>query len=119
MNSRCTDPNNNRYKNYGARGIKVLWVTYREYERDMFSSWQEGLQIDRIDVNGDYSKENCRWVTAAQNAQNRTNSKLNLAQVAEIKKRFGAGAAYQESLAKEFGVSSRMIRYIGAGGAWR
>lgn len=120
MLARCCKPSNNRYKTYGGRGIKVSteWQQFSNFYRDMFSSWKYGLQIDRIDLHKDYSKENCQWVSLKENTQKRTSSKLTAEQAAEIKRRWAPGLAYQEQLAKEFGVSSRMIRYIGSGDAW-
>ena len=120
MLARCQKPNNNRYKTYGERGIQVSaeWQQFSNFYRDMFSTWKQGLQLDRIDLHRGYSKENCQWLSPKENAQKRTSSKLTAEQAAEIKKRYAPGAAYQEQLAKEFGVSGRMIRYIGSGDAW-
>lgn len=121
MKSRCENPAHNRFHTYGARGITVdaSWQTFGNFYLDMFSTWQKGKQIDRIDVNKGYSKENCRWVTRAENAQNRTNNRLTREQADEIRRRYLPGTANQEKLAAEFGVSSRMVRYIGDGKAWK
>lgn len=73
MNTRCKNPNDKRWKHYGGRGIKVLWLSFREFYNDMRSSYQPGLQIDRIDSNGNYCKDNCRWVTAEQQQNNKRN----------------------------------------------
>lgn len=78
MKSRCYNPNNNDYKNYGGRGIQVCdeWRYSLQYFHDwcMSNGWQKGLQIDRIDVNGDYEPSNCRFVTNKVNANNKRNS---------------------------------------------
>ena len=79
MKARCYNPNNKEYHNYGARGIKVCkeW-----HDSAIFGEWamshgyEKGLQIDRIDVDGDYCPENCRWVTPQVNANNRRNNVL-------------------------------------------
>lgn len=79
MKSRCENKNRKKYKDYGGRGIKVCdeWQ-----EAINFVSWalqngyKKGLQIDRINVNGDYEPNNCRWVTPKENARNRRNTKL-------------------------------------------
>lgn len=42
----------------------------------MREGYKEGLQLDRIDTNGDYTKENCRWVTAKENCRNRRDNSM-------------------------------------------
>lgn len=121
MHARCYSEAHNRYKNYGGRGIRVenTWHDFTNFYKDMFLAWAPSLQLDRINIDGNYGPENCRWVTLAENTRKRTNSKLNEGQVAEIRGLFRPGAAYQRALGAKYGVSSRMIRYIGAGDSWK
>lgn len=75
MRERCYSTKNKRYDVYGGRGIKVCdewrgdFVPFRDWAFD--NGFSEELQLDRIDTNGDYSPDNCRWVTVGQNNQNR------------------------------------------------
>lgn len=66
--SRCYNKNVKAYPNYGGRGIKVCdrWQEFRNFYDDMFSSWVPKLTLDRIDVNGDYSFENCKWIEKSE-----------------------------------------------------
>lgn len=75
MIRRCYNKNSTTYKWYGARGIKVCdaWRDFSVFLRDMGVS-PDGLEIDRIDNNGNYEPSNCRWVTHAENCQNRRTS---------------------------------------------
>lgn len=70
---RCSKPNNSNYKYYGWRGITCAWDTIESFIADMSEWYEKWLQIDRIDCDGNYKKENCRWVTAEINNQNRRN----------------------------------------------
>lgn len=72
MISRCYDSNNINYILYGYRGIKVCerWLDIKNFIEDMYPSYQEGLSLDRIDPNGDYEINNCRWATQTTQCRN-------------------------------------------------
>lgn len=75
MKQRCTNPNNEKYSLYGGRGIRVEFVGYVEFKAWALSSgYALGLSIDRIDSNGNYRPDNCRWATPKQQSNNLRNN---------------------------------------------
>lgn len=79
MIQRCTNSNNNSYKNYGGRGIDICdeWLDFANFYRDMKDTYKSNLTIDRIDNNAGYNKKNCRWVCYNIQAYNRRKRKVN------------------------------------------
>lgn len=77
MRQRCDNPNSEAYDNYGGRGIKVCkrWIIFENFLEDMGESPTD-LQLDRIDNDGDYYKENCRWITSKQNSRNKRDNRI-------------------------------------------
>lgn len=78
MRQRVSNPNSQRYRLYGLRGICVCdeWNEYSAFrEWAVSSGYKEGLSIDRIDVNGNYCPENCRWTTQKVQCNNKRNNR--------------------------------------------
>lgn len=79
MKRRCYDPKAKDYQNYSKKGITVCeeWRnSFRAFHRDMGSRPEGMKSIDRIDNNKGYSKENCRWATLLQQANNMSTNRV-------------------------------------------
>lgn len=108
MADRCLTPTNEYYRDYGGRGIKICdrWRPpdgFWNFVEDMGPkpSYEKGpsgrslYSLDRIDVNGDYSPENCRWATQSQQSNNTRANKIYTVQ--------GVSGTFVE-LARYFGI---------------
>lgn len=78
MWSRCSNPNDSGYQDYGGRGIKVCseWEEFEAFAADMGEPPSRGHTLDRRDVNSSYKKDNCRWATAMEQANNKRTNRL-------------------------------------------
>lgn len=80
MRSRCENSNNKRYRIYGGRGITVCdewrssFAKFKEWAE--LNGYRDNLTLDRINVNGNYEPENCRWVDSKIQNNNRTNNRI-------------------------------------------
>lgn len=73
MVKRCNNPDSHRFYDYGGRGISVCdeWLDKEIFIRwSIENGWRRGLTLDRIDNDGNYTPENCRWTTHKQNSRN-------------------------------------------------
>ena len=80
IKKRCYNENAQNYKNYGGRGITVCdewessWYAFRDWA--LLNGYTDALTIDRIDVNGNYEPNNCRWVDKSVQANNRRTNRI-------------------------------------------
>lgn len=79
MHRRCYNPDSDNYKWYGGSGIEICkewhdFLTFRKWALE--NSYTDKLSIDRIDSEGDYSPENCRWQTQKQQMNNVSSNKI-------------------------------------------
>lgn len=76
MRERCENPKSTSYPNYGAKGITVCeeWSDFKNFLAFAENTgYRKGLALDRIDGDGQYCPENCRWVTQRENNRNKKN----------------------------------------------
>lgn len=100
IKSRCGNPKNEKWALYGGRGIALCerWQNYENFIQDMGPPPSPQHTVDRVDVNGPYSPQNCRWATPTEQANNkRTNVRVEGKTLAEH--------------ARELGVTPETIRY--------
>ena len=103
MIHRCNPSYADKFPNYSGRGIKVCpewsdFINFRKWSTE--NGYSKGLSIDRIDVNGDYSPENCRWATSRQQSRN-TRRNRNIT--------FNGKTQCVEDWAKEIGLSANSV----------
>lgn len=72
IKTRCLNPNYIEKDYYSTRGITLCerWMSFENFWQDMKDTYSDGLQIDRIDVNKGYYKDNCRWTSCRENSYN-------------------------------------------------
>lgn len=109
MKNRCSNPKCKGYRNYGGRGIGVCngWEnSYIHFERwALQNGYRHNLQIDRIDVNSNYTPENCRFVTLRERARNRRPSRKNVILT------FQGKTQCLSAWAREFGMSRQTLHF--------
>jgi hypothetical protein len=108
MRYRCDNPKSDMYYRYGGRGIKVCerWEKFENFIEDMGRRPTKKHQIDRIDNDGNYEPDNCRWIINCENYRNRSDTKLTHDIVDHIR---SLEKPNQTELAKKYGVSQSTI----------
>ena len=112
MKQRCLNKNNPKYHIYGGRGIKICdeWLDIIGfYNWAVKNGWQEGFCIDRIDNDGNYCPENCKWVSVSENSRKKSTTKIDMITAQEIRSRINEDWC---KLAEEYGCSHGNIWFI-------
>lgn len=111
MRARCNTPGAAGYANYGGRGIKVCarWDSFENFLADM-GERPKGTSLDRVNANGDYAPDNCRWATPTVQLLNRRD-RISLNAREQIIGLLRKGVT-QAEIAETFNVSARTVRRI-------
>lgn len=132
MKQRCINPDNHKYPRYGARGIKVAdeWLDFRTFERwALTSGYKKHLTLDRIDTDGNYEPDNCRWATQSVQQNNRNNNRIisfegkeyTLAQLSRkhgmkpdtLAQRLDNGMTVSEAISKKINFDQTLVEFDG------
>lgn len=119
--SRCTNEKSKDYKWYGARGIKVCeeWSENPE----AFVAWaidngyKNGMELDRRDNDGNYSPDNCRFVTHVENCRNRRATVMNVDTARRLREHIRNGSSIKQA-AIDFGISTSAAGSIARNKSW-
>ena len=120
IRDRCNNPKNKRYYCYGGRGIKVCerWEnSFLDFYSDMGDKPFDKAQIDRINNDGGYEPNNCRWISQTENMRNKGTTKLDVGKVREIRAEYKSGIKIS-LLAEEYGVCRGNIHAIVTNKTW-
>lgn len=122
MKVRCYNKKSKDYSRYGGRGIRICdcWLhSFKNFYADIGEKPFPKAQINRVDNDRNYEPNNCQWVTNAVNNQNRSNNKLTIQQVKEIREKYKIGDILQRELALIYNVGFMTINRIIKNKTWQ
>jgi hypothetical protein len=117
MRQRCLNPNHRQYHDYGGRGITIEWHSFADFIADM-GKRPEGFSIERIDANGNYSPNNCKWMDGYYQNRNRRNSKMDVVSASIAKTMYIMGYPQRE-IVKRIGISQGVVNQVLMGNSFR
>lgn len=113
---RCYETKSATYKYYGGRGVKVCdeWLNPFVFNNWLIENgYKKGLQIDRINNDGNYEPSNCRFVTPAENSQNKSNTILTPSIVSEIRDYANSNKQLNyQNIGNKFGISRQLVNKV-------
>lgn len=121
MRKRCNSESHPNYNDYGGRGIIICkeWEEFKNfYDWAIKNGYKNNLQIDRIDNDGNYKPENCRFVTGKINSRNSRQVKITMNIANEIRSKYKKGGISQRALGKEYRLAPSSICYILTNRTW-
>jgi hypothetical protein len=121
MIERCTSPRASNYARYGGRGIRVCdrWRdSFDNFLADMGRRPTLSHTLDRIDGDGNYEPNNCRWASPIEQSRNRKSNRINESIAAEIRAEAMAGVPQKLTSAK-YGVDVNYVSAIKRGLIWK
>lgn len=120
MRARCERSSHARFSRYGGRGIKVFeaWSDYQVFFEYVSPTYKRGMQLDRINNDGNYEPGNVRWVDCSKNVRNSSCVKINESDAGVIKSLLANGVR-QKNIADMFQISKYLVHDIARGRTWK
>lgn len=122
MRRRCLNTNKHDYKNYGGRGIRVCaeWLEYLPFRNwAIDNGYRDDLQIDRMDNNGNYEPNNCRWTTNEINSQNTRSNRFCMSEIVELRKICKFGGFSRKRIAEVYNIGQSHLSKIVDNKIWK